>query len=333
MNSSLETLFLPLQNGDVPVVTPALFLGASQHPILRDMDCDFWQPWNPLSLGLAIVEKIPDQKYSLALVHLPKQVEEAKYWLAMALEALIPEGILLAAAANDAGGSRLEKWFVEAGLEPSSLSKNKARAVWAFRPRSLVPLIDDWKQSGLPRFVDLGDDLKFLSQPGVFSWDRIDAGSKLLAEHFTASLRGTGADFGAGIGYLSHRLLSSNMPPKNLYVLDADSRALNCAKTNLEPVRGDCNLMFGWEDLNKPVSNVQPLDFIVMNPPFHIGKMTNNSLGRNFIETASHHLKKGGTLLMVANTHLRYEDILKINFTNVRQVAQKDGFKILEARK
>lgn len=42
-------------------------------------------------------------------------------------------------------------------------------------------------------------------------------------------------------------------------------------------------------------------------------------------------LNKGGQLLMVANTHLPYEQTLKKHFRSFRQVDQRDGFKILEA--
>ncbi|HCJ19591.1 MAG TPA: methyltransferase, partial [Hyphomonas sp.] len=34
------------------------------------------------------------------------------------------------------------------------------------------------------------------SRPGLFSWNRIDAGSELLADSVPENIRGRGADFG-----------------------------------------------------------------------------------------------------------------------------------------
>ena len=58
---------------------------------------------------------------------------------------------------------------------------------------------------GAPRFVD---EIGFWSQPGVFSWDRIDPGSALLLVHLPA-LSGRGADLGCGIGVLARSVLAS----------------------------------------------------------------------------------------------------------------------------
>ena len=45
-------------------------------------------------------------------------------------------------------------------------------------------------------------DGRFRTAPGMFSHDRIDAGSRLLAECLPETAKGAAADFGAGWGYL-----------------------------------------------------------------------------------------------------------------------------------
>lgn len=337
MPTPLETLFLPFECKTLPFECPALFLGAGWHPVLETLSSspDLWQPFRPAAQALEtrafkVLSAYPQGKtYALALVDLPKQVEEARHWLAMALGSLVPGGILVAAAANDANGARLEKWFAQAGLVPSSLSKNKCRVVWAKRPAALSDAVIAWKQAGRPHRVNIGDGIEFISQPGLFSWDRIDPGSSLLAEHIPPSLVGVGADFGAGIGYLSHQILQRCSAVTRLYVLEADFRALSCARANLPENR---DIVYDWVDLSKPV-DLPPLDFIVTNPPFHIGKKTDVALGISFIQTAACHLKKGGILLLVANAHLPYEAIMENEFTNIQTLVQKDGFKIIRALK
>lgn len=340
MLPSLQTLFLPLENGDVPNASPVLFMGAGWHPYLSQCDIlDAWQPFRPMAeeleaRGIANPAQLPpDKRYNLALVNLPKQAAEAKFFLASALELLNEGGHIIACAANDAGGGRIEGWMKEAGLQISSHSKNKCRAVYASVPARLSPAVKDWYQAGLPREMDIGDGLRFMTQPGLFSWDRIDAGSKILVEHLPQDLKGIGADFGCGIGYLTYHVLKSCAGARAMHCLDADMRALACASTNLEAVKPVESLAFYWKDLSKKVPELPPLDFIVMNPPFHEGKKTDATLGQTFIENASQALKKSGMLFMVSNRHLPYEQILQGRFINVQTVADRDGFKLLKAVK
>lgn len=333
MNNALQTLFIPLDNGDVRADGPALFMGAQSHPSLPSLKADLWQVWKPLAAPLDASPDLQNGPYALVLVLLPKQVDEAKYWLALALDRLHTGGTLLVAAANDAGGNRIEKWLAEAGLTSQSLSKNKARAVWATKPSILSPIVQVWLTAGHARAINFGDGLKINSQAGLFSWDRLDEGSKLLVTHLPANIKGDVADFGAGIGYLSHSLLSAQPAIKNLHVLEADARALACSRQNLADVQGTRTLHFHWADLSSPVQGLPPLDVIVMNPPFHVGKSTEASLGQKFIETAAHHLKKNGQLWMVANAHLPYEKLLAEKFGNVTMITQSHGYKIIRGVK
>lgn len=340
MDPALETLFLPLENGDVPMPGRTLFIGASGHPYLRVLGTvDTWQPFKPLadtlgSYDVRVLEGLPEERdaYDLVMIAIPKQGEEARYWIARGLFALKPSGRLLVAAANDAGGSRLQKWLKDAGMETDNLSKNKARAVWGLRPAALPPIIEEWSKEGSVVSAQSGDGVKFLSQPGIFGWNKIDSGSALLASHFADSrLKGRGADFGAGTGYLARVILESGLSVKELYIIEADARALSCARENLAAYREGCTLHFHWADLGKPQGAIKSLDFIIMNPPFHAGAKTDIGLGRNFIDTAAKALHKGGVLMMVANRQLPYEAVLEEKFSSVRIVTEKDGFKVIEA--
>jgi 16S rRNA (guanine1207-N2)-methyltransferase len=331
MQPSLETLFLPLESGDVPSKGRVLFLGAAPHPFLGNLDADLWQPFKSLGVGAPV--DIPDGKYALALVHLPKQVDEAKYWLALALERLEEGDTLLAAAPNDAGGARIEGWFKELGIAPTSLSKNKSRAVWG-KKSGLPAIVERWKQGGAVRAADIGDGLIFQTQPGLFSWDRIDPASRLMAGHFPPALSGKVADFGCGTGFLSYRALENFPKITALTLVEADVRALSCAKMNLENVRARRPVTAFWHDATTPLPDSSLLfDHIIMNPPFHTGKKTDISLGRGFLSMASAHLRKNGALSLVANVHLPYEEILETSFRNVKQVVVENGFKILRAIK
>jgi len=70
-----------------------------------------------------------------------------------------------------------------------------------------------------------------------------------------------------------------------------------------------------------------------MNPPFHEGKASDQSIGQNFIKTAANSLKSGGALWMVANSQLAYESHLNNLFSEVKKTFEGQGFKVFHAVK
>ena len=87
------------------------------------------------------------------------------------------------------------------------LMHSDGRVFWARRDDTRIDadLRAQWRQADAPRPILDG---RFLSRPGVFAWNRVDAGSALLAEHLPGDLRGSAADLGAGWGFLADALLS-----------------------------------------------------------------------------------------------------------------------------
>ncbi len=89
---------------------------------------------------------------------------------------------------------------------------------------------------------------------------------------------------------------------------------------------------FHWHDVEQGVAD--RCDAIVCNPPFHaLGRGDRPDIGRAFIAAAAASLVRGGSLWLVANRHLPYEDALGTGFSQVRSVAQNGGFKIVHAVK
>lgn len=340
MSSSapLETLFLPFENESIRWDDNTLFIGADLHPSLGN--CDAWQVWKPACDRLNVknvhlCEAFPkDKKYKHVLINVPKQVQEAQSWIAQGLSVLAENGTIILCAANDAGGNRLQKWLEEAGcVGIQSDSKNKSRVVWAGRPLELSGITTKWLAEGGVRVHNFGDGFSLFTQPGLFSWDRLDKASLILKDHLPPALAGYGADLGAGYGFLSHVILRDYPKVKSLILAEADSRALACAIANTKGVRDERPIIPLWHDVVKPFTPPEPLDFVVMNPPFHTGKKTDVDLGQSFIRTAAGLLKKGGNLSLVANNHLPYEAVCEALFKNVKIVVQKDGFKVIRAVK
>ena len=62
-----------------------------------------------------------------------------------------------------------------------------------------------------------------------------------------------------------------------------------------------------------------------MNPPFHTGRSADPGLGQAFIRAAAGMLSLSGTLWMVANRHLPYDEILRACFHEVTEITPPSG--------
>jgi 16S rRNA (guanine1207-N2)-methyltransferase len=162
----------------------------------------------------------------------------------------------------------------------------------------------------------------------VFAWDRIDEASALLAAQLPEDLRGRGADLGCGYGFLAAEVLARHPQVSALDLYEADARALELARRNLEG--GAAELEFSWHDVAAGLPRAD-YDFIVSNPPFHAGRADAPELGIAFIRAAAAALRPGGRLFLVANRHLPYEATLAADFAKLRVLADERGFKVFEA--
>ncbi len=166
---------------------------------------------------------------------------------------------------------------------------------------------------------------RFVTLPGVFSADAADRGSALLVQALPAKLPSHMVDFGAGWGYLSRAVLARD-GVKSLDLIEADARALDCARKNVP----DDRARFLWEDATsyKPPKNWSGA---VMNPPFHVTREAEPALGIAFIRAAHRGLTPDGQLWMVANRHLPYAPLLAELFHKVEDVGGDGAFRILRA--
>ena len=74
---------------------------------------------------------------------------------------------------------------------------------------------------------------RFHTAPGMFSFDRVDAGSKLLVDNLPGDLRGSVADFCAGWGYVAAEVAARSPGLSGLDLYEADFDALEAAKGNI----------------------------------------------------------------------------------------------------
>ena len=281
---------------------------------------------SPLIPGSTALESLEAGSVDLAMIYAPPGVLERRYTLALALRALKVGGRLDVMAPKDKGGSRLNKELTAFGVEVGETAKAHHRRCVVIRPEAVPEAeraVDEAITAGVMQRVE---GLDAWSQPGVFAWDRIDAGSALLAQTMPP-LKGAGADLGCGYGALATVVLRSPAVT-SLRLVDVDRRAVEAARRNVE----DARATFDWAD-TRMLDGTGDLDFVVMNPPFHDGGAEDRRLGQAFIKKAADMLKKGGVLWLVANRHLPYEAELKAAFKRVTPAGDGGPYKLFECVK
>ncbi|MDG2519425.1 class I SAM-dependent methyltransferase [Lysobacter soli] len=339
-DDALETLFLPFIDGTLAWPSDgALFLRARDGWPLHQrawpgLRCE--QSFRPAAdalerSGLSLAEEDETSRVPLVLVLPPRQRDESRALFARAIARCAPGGRVVACVANNEGAKSAEADLARIAGPVGNLSKNKCRVFWTapLEGPADTDLAAQWAHADAPRPIADG---RFVSRPGVFAWDRIDAASRLLAEHLPPDLAGHAADLGAGYGYLSTELLARCPGIRAVDLYEAERRALDLARVNLAPFAERVALQFHWHDVTRGIDG--RFDVIVCNPPFHAqGRGDRPDIGRRFIAVAAQALKPGGRLWLVANRHLPYEAELDAHFGNVRTVAQEGGFKIVDATK
>jgi 16S rRNA (guanine1207-N2)-methyltransferase len=276
---------------------------------------------SPLVPGSTDIASIPDESFIAVTLRAPAGAVERRFVLAHALRVLAPNGRLTAFAPKDRGGLRLKKELEALGCEVGESARRHNRICLVVRP-AVIAGLDEAIAAGAPRQVA---ENGLWTQPGVFSWDRLDAGTNALLQ-VLPEFSGAGADFGGGIGLLALNVLASPKVTK-LTLVELDRRAFDAAKRNVADPRAE----FVWGDVRQ--ADLKDLDFIVSNPPFHDGGGEDKTLGQAFIASAAAALRKGGVLWIVANRHLPYEAILAESFAKVRLVEEGGGYKVFEAKK
>ncbi|MGE4063122.1 MAG: class I SAM-dependent methyltransferase [Rhodospirillaceae bacterium] len=278
--------------------------------------------FSPVVPGARSLEEAAPGSLSGVQMAAPPGTLERRYALASALRALAPGAPLTVSAPKSKGGGRIAEELVMFGCAVDAESRRHQRICRTARPAHIGGSVDEAIAAGALRF---DAHLGLWTQPGIFSWDRIDAGTAVLLS-VLPSFEGRGADLGCGLGIIAKAVLASRAVTQ-LDLVDIDRRAIAAARQNVT----DARARFHWADA-RDFHGVSDADFVVMNPPFHDGGMEDRALGAAFVRRARKMLRGGGTVWLVANRHLPYESVLTETFAKVSLRADEAGYKVYEAQ-
>lgn len=312
LSLAFETGGIALPDGPAVVFHPRADADLSMLP--RDR-VTIVQPFYPdyaawTARGYTCLPEI-EGRFDMGIVCVPRAKALARALVAQAARAA--PLVVVDGAKSDGIDSLLKAMRKEVEVQ-GPISKAHGKVFWT----SPGEAFERWR--AVP--ADIGG---FRTMPGVFSADGVDPASEVLASVLPEKLGPRVADLGAGWGYLSADVLS-RASVEVLHVVEADHIALCCAKENLPDPRAQ----FHWADVTD-WQPPEPVDAVVMNPPFHTSRTADIALGQRFIQAAARMLKPQGTLWMVANRHLPYETALREAFREGDELAGTPGFKLFRA--
>ncbi|PBB27228.1 methyltransferase [Mesorhizobium sp. WSM4312] len=274
--------------------------------------------------GFSVTPQTEGDGFDAALVLAGRHRGQNELRIAEALKRVAPGGLVVVAGGKDDGIASLRKRVDELVPLDGHMPKYHGIAFWLRRPV-------DMQAAATLRAANpaLLIEERFHTAPGMFSFDRVDAGSKLLVDNLPNDLRGNAADFCAGWGYVAAEMAARSSGLSGLDLYEADFDALEAAKGNLANTVAQG---FFWMDLlAEPVE--RRYDVVAMNPPFHRSRAAEPEIGAGMIRAAAKALKPGGRLFMVANRQLPYEPVLSAAFASHAELARDGMFKVFSARR
>ena len=174
-----------------------------------------------------------------------------------------------------------------------------------------------------------GRELRLHRDDRIFARGRLDSATRMLAEVFTVPPNAAVLDLGSGNGVLG--ILAALLEPSSrVSLVDSDPLAIETSRQNAD-LNDAANATAYLSDVLRELPD-ETFDLILMNPPFHRGRVYDVSIAERFILEASRALQPGGAVYVVCNRFLRYEPVLDRLVGPVTEIAGDRQFKVLLAR-
>ncbi|MEU7689158.1 methyltransferase [Microbispora hainanensis] len=220
------------------------------------------------------------------------------------------------------------------GPTRTSLAVRKARLIFCSPDPGLSRGANPWPRSyALPADIGVLSGLTVVNHAGVFSAERLDAGTRLLLSALPAR---TGpehvVDLGCGNGVIGLAAALSNREAEVTFI-DESYQALASAEATFRAnAPDDAAARFEAAD---GLAGFPPgtADLVLNNPPFHTHRGRTDATAWRMFNGSRAALRRGGELWVVGNRHLGYHVKLRRLFGNCAVVASDPKFVVLRAVK
>jgi len=250
--------------------------------------------------------------------------------IARAWSLLAMGGALICAIENSCGAPSLTRFFRGAFGDVAVFTGSRSKVLQVIKtPANANTPLSEYLKSGEGIPVK---NSNLITYPGIFSATELDPGSTILLSAIPETLRGRGADLGAGYGYISCGLVEDCPGITGIDLFEIDALAIRAAERNLSALGSSIPFTFHWHDVLTPIGT-PPYDWVVSNPPFHLGKKVDVNLGQAFVRRAAEILRPGGECYLVANVTLPYESVFGECFSSWTAAAVSLSYKVFHAIK
>ncbi|GEM_PF-39090 len=255
--------------------------------------------------------------------------------LAQAADFLTPEGALLVVGHKTHSIKPFEKLAGDYFARVSKIRSKSGHTLLCCEkppgPPRIVPTRPTGDSDARPTELTVqdphdGTTLRFRAAPGVFAAGRLDEGTTLLLEEMEVGDASTICDLGCGAGPLG--IAAAHRAPRSRVIMvDINQTAVYSAGVNCrlnEITNAVCGVTDGLAGF--PAGS---FDTILCNPPFHLEHLADTETAQRLIAESYRALRSGGSLQLVANRFLPYEQQFLKVFGNYHIKTQGPRFKVL----
>lgn len=270
------------------------------------------------------------EKYSRIVYPVSKEKAAVHHTINSAVDTL-PEGGELLLLGEKSSGIKTYAQKAAARLGcPKQLQKhgNDYLSISQFHPGTAGAPLDDSDYTSLRQLEALSG---LWSKPGLFGWNKIDAGSALLANELRENLPAVNTaeirvvDLGCGYGYLSTQVVTQSSASEQLriHATDNNAAAILACRENFRALN-----VHGLVTAGDAGSEIETgsADLVICNPPFHQGFQVEGDLTDRFLQQAARILRPGGKALFVVNEFIPVARKAQGLFQNVEQLNKEKGF-------
>ena len=210
----------------------------------------------------------------------------------------------------------------------TSLARKKARLVHGSTKGVVENIVEYPVKYSVPEYK-----MELITNANVFSYGKIDRGTKYFLDHFPRFKNQPEKviDLGCGDGILALQA-AHKWPESPILCVDDSWLAVESARENFKINGYEGRSEFKVTDCLAGIPD-SSADLILCNPPFHESHAVSMGTAGRMFQDSYRVLKTGGSLFIIKNKHLGYQNYLEKLFGECKTIAGNKKYEILKAVK
>ena len=282
------------------------------------------------------ISDIDTKEFDIAVIILPKGRKVFRRWLLQAYQALKEKGVIYILGANNQGVLSAADDTKQLFTEVHTLAYKKSNRIFRAIKSDSHTTLPEWaNQPGIApqtwcEYTTnlLGHKFIIRTLPGVFSYEHLDDGSRMLLESMEIP-KGRVLDIGCGCGILG--IAAAFLGATEVHLADNHIFSIASTYENLSQNFIQNAQVFASDLYDGLPDSLYHL--ILSNPPFHSGREVDYQIAKVLITQGYARLHRGGAFTIVANRFIPYNRLMENIFHNVKVLKSDSKFHVLMSLK